>query len=242
MSAPTIVITSARFGGRYFTDILQRCRPSDLVLQEVLRKGGDSLKRLSAATGEPIETLKGIAEDKPGGLWHLVRDIAADSAVPVTIRAYYYHQPRSAPIWEHVAREARIVHLIRCNLFEAFLSREMAVLSNVWQRKPDPDAVPDELEPITLNRKALEKYIAEREADVAWARKTFGDGDYEEIFFEKISRSVGSCAQAVAQLYGEEGLDRTRPPSSSFTRIKTRSNADLVSNYADLAHLDRSSF
>lgn len=236
MTHMNVIVTSSRFGGRYLLKTLSRCRPDFIILHEVLRKETDSHRTLSDMTGLSVDKLKAMAASEPEMLWTVIADSAKASGRNIAMLVYYYHQPRISALWDRIHQGARIVHLVRRNLFEAFLSRQTALQSNIWRPNADYDSRSER--PIVLNEKDLRSYISERTRDIAWARRTFASGDYHEIFFEDITRTAGVCLDAVNRLFPANG-EIIPPVCLTPPSRRLLSNADRVANYAFVAKFDR---
>ena len=235
MAKPTVLLTAARFGAGYFLDILQSARPGALVLGEPFRGTSAGLAALAEASGRAVPELQKM---DAAALWALVVEVAAGQAGPCVVQLYYYHLPMNAPVWAQMAAQGRVVHLVRRNLFEAYLSRELAQQAGLWRRgsgrgKPV-------IRPVTLDQAGARRHVEARMRDVEWARETFAEADFHEVAFEAISRAPGACAEAIDRVFGSEG--QRVPPGlvrPGLPKVKDRSNADLVLNYRDVADLDR---
>ncbi|MCA0922778.1 hypothetical protein [Pseudooceanicola nanhaiensis] len=235
----TVLVSSARFGASYFIDIYRKVFEDALVLNEIFRKDTDNLNVLSDLLGQPRDEVRKQANEDPVGFWSAVKAAVADRGVPVIAKAYYYHKPTGNPLWGAVAREDHVIHLVRRNLFEAYLSRLIAQKTGKWWRNLHDEAAPDDLL-VEVDRKDVERYISARRKEIVQFRNLFTGANYHEIVFEDVIRSPLRCARAVTDMYdlpkGIVEVDKIRP---SFQRMKQRSNADVVSNYGEVADLDR---
>jgi hypothetical protein len=240
MAKITVILTSARFGGKYMLDLISQADPEAEVLQEVLRKGSDNTNRVGKITGLSVDEVVALSREAPEQLWDRLATAAAQGDRAIYLRAYHYHQPNNAPLWDRVRDQARVVHLIRRNLFDAYCSREVAMKLGKWQVKRGQKL--DSGGTIEIPRPALEEFITDRCKQINWARDHFAAGDYHEVFFEDIIRSPGNCLRALA---GKIDLPENPVPQhflSKFDRMRPTSNADLVGNYLDVAVLDKEFF
>jgi hypothetical protein len=234
MTKSTIVISAARFGANYFLDLYGQSRPDDIVLYEIFRKGSDSLKHLTRLLERETEDIRAQVASDPAALWRDIRQAAATRNRGLIAKAYYYHQPRDSALWPTLAGDSRVIHLMRRNLFEGFLSRKIAMQTGHWSVRRTGDVSPASL---TIDPGEARKYIRARQHDIDWCRATFGPGDYHELYFEDITLSPRRCVRAIAQVFPEFGplpLDL----HSNLAKIKSVSNADIVANYPEVAHLD----
>lgn len=239
MSNINVVMTSSRFGGRYFLDALGKCDPDLIILHEVLRKNTDSHRALRELTGLSLQQLQLMAGSEPETLWTMIAAAARKSDKNIVMLMYYYHQPRNSAVWNLVQQEARIIHLIRRNLFDAFISRQFAIQNNTWKvsrknLKPKSDAVP-----MALDEKELRTYINDRSNDIEWARQKFGSSDYQEIYFEDITYSAATCLETIKKLdiatcdYSKSTVRLAQPIRQLC------SNVERIANYAYFAKFDR---
>lgn len=233
----SVLMSSARFGANYFLNVLRVVWPQALILGEIFRKGGDTHKVLSQLLSQEVDVVKARASTDAEGLWRDVLQAAPHQLV--IAKAFYYHQPHSAAIWPALAQGTKVIHLVRANLFDAYVSRELAVRSRLWSLRIDETVPPQATAPMHINPTAAEAYVRERLADINWCRTTYAGTDFTEITFEEISRSPRRCAETIGRVFGPGAM--CLPPGeikSSTARIKKVSNADLILNYPDVAHLD----
>lgn len=239
MSHMNVVMTSSRFGGRYFLEKLSKCRPEFIILHEVMRKSTDSQRALSTLTKLPLDQLKAMAASEPETLWTVISDAAKANQKSVVMLVYYYHQPRASALWDLIYKEARIVHLVRRNLFEAFLSRQAAFQRNAWRSNGAPSQLQKNDELMELDEKELRTYINDRTKDIEWGRKRFGSGDYNEVFFEDITRTAGICLEEINRLFPVSENVSLSPARLAQPSRQRLSNVERVANYAFVAKFDR---
>ncbi|MTH78355.1 hypothetical protein [Paracoccus aestuariivivens] len=239
MTHMNVVMTSSRFGGRYFLDTLSRCCPDIVVMHEVMRKHTDSHSVLTKLTGLPLDRLKKMAEFEPEALWSTISESAKASGKNVAILAYYYHQPRDSALWDRIRNEARVVHLVRRNLFEAFVSRQAAFQNSSARQNTANGASQKGDGLMALNEKELRSYVVERTNDIEWCRQTFGSGNYRELFFEDISRTFGTCVHEINRLFPAADDTLSKDVRLSAPIRRALSNADRIADYAFVARFDR---
>lgn len=241
MGRTTIVLTAARFGGSYLLDALGHARPDDLILQDIFRSGGASLDRLSALLNRPSADLSAMASTDPAALWRLILGAATGQRRNVAAKVYYYHLPREAALWSDLAG-SRVVHMIRRNLFDAYLSRVRAEESSLWQTY-DAKRVDVSAPPVHVDPKRAQRFIDERCEQIAWARRRFSAAQYHEIAYEDVAAGPMTCRRALHDLFPDiPAMDPEDQIKQGRLRIKRLSNADIIRNYGDVAHLDRSYF
>ncbi|WP_282158712.1 hypothetical protein [Shimia thalassica] len=237
MEKPRILFSSARFGAKYFLDIYSQLHPNDLVLGEIFRRQGDNIKVLSDLLKVEPADIKRMAAEQPVELWKRLKD--TEKSPNLIALVYYYHQPRESELWAELAETAEIYHLYRSNLFSAYLSRKIAMDLGRWQRHKNEARIEIPERSLDVSTKEAEKYIRERESEIQWCREYFKDADYHEFCFEDITLSDGTCARRLKEEdpIGVNG-SVSQAISSKYAPIKQISNADLVNNYSEVAHLD----
>lgn len=135
------------------------------------------------------------------------------------------------------------MHLVRRNLFDAYVSRHLAVSANKWwASSPDEIRGVAARDSIDINPSKAAQFIAERREEIAWFRETAAGKVCHELCFEDLSLSGMTRRALVADaLGGGETPDRGDSSGgvAPSIRIKEICNADLIANYRDVAHLDR---
>lgn len=233
----TIVLTAARFGGSYFLDAIGRARPKDLILQDIFRSGGASLPKLSRFLERSEKDLGAMASEDPSELWRLIRSTAADTGTNVCAKVYYYHLPRDHALWSDLAG-SRIIHVLRRNLFDAYLSRVRAEANSLWQTN-DAQRARQTTAPVYVDPKLVQRFVTERNDQIAWARRRFAATDFHEITYEDIAAGPMTCRQTLRRIFSD--IPPTKPGSrisQGRLRMKQASNADVIQNYGAVAHLD----
>lgn len=239
MTNSTIVLTASRFGGSYLLDLFWRARPDAVVLQDIFSQGSSSLDTLTGLLDRSDHDIVRAAENDPAGLWTDIRQACRRTGSPVIAKVYYYHQPRDSALWSELAGNSRIIHLIRRNLFDAYLSRLSAEQNKLWQIQ-NAAQLKQLSKPVHIPPAKLRHFVRERTEQVRWARRRFAAADYTELAFEDIVAGPMTCAREIDRIVGPRS-NGSRPMKieSGRVRIKRRSNADAVQNYSEVAHLDR---
>lgn len=233
----TILVSSSRSGTNYFLNIYSKCFPGDVVLKEIFRKGSDSLKPMQALTGLDEAALVRLAETDPVGLWTRLLAQAGAGGQGLIAKIFYYHAAPDAPLWREFDEGCRVVHLIRRNLFESYLSAEVARRTGEWQAFVGMSGE-RRVEPFAIDAAEADRFIQTRRAHVLRTRDFFvGKSDYAELFYEDIATESRLCAQAIGRIWGQDfsGLD----VEADLRKQKVEDNTRLVLNYAEVAALDR---
>lgn len=233
-----ILVSSSRSGTNYFLDVYARCFPEDVVLREIFRPGGDSLRSIAQLTGVSEADIVSKFLPDPLLLWKRIVDAGATNGKSVIAKIFYYHAPGESPLWRYFKSNSIVVHLIRMNLLDSFVSLKIAQSTGVWvSRQAKAFETPRRM---SLDADEAEKFARERANQISWARSYFSGSNYREIFYEDIQASPVACAQAILgmKLKGDR-LPQALPFDAPTTKHARPSNRELIENYAEVAHLDR---
>lgn len=236
MNSPSgsILVSSARSGTNYFLDVYKECYPDDFVVKEIFRDGGDSLKLIEALLGIDRDAVLERLEANPRVFWMRIEKTCAEKGIRALAKIFYYHQSPDSALWSYFKNHDRVVHLIRGNAFDAFLSLKVATRTGQWQnrgKEPSAEAVK-----VTLDPAELSTFIDRQKGYVEWTRRRFASADYRELFYEDIADDLDRCVAFMRETFG--AFEGPTPTSVGIKRQKTASNAEIVENYADVQHLD----
>ena len=240
-----VLLSAARFGANLFESSLRSVAKNSVLVGELFRERGENVAEIADLLGmRPTDLEKQITKSR-SGIWQAIRELDADR--PVVIRVYYYHLDRASLVWDDIAQHVRVVHLVRRNLFNAYVSREIALSSSVWRTNNSQIASTIAAAgSLNIDPKKAEKYVSDRLEDIRWSRDTLSVGDYCEIAFEDICYSSTVRRELVIRGVGKGNIgefdENARPVNESTIRIKQICNVDLISNYSEISHLDRRYF
>lgn len=238
MPKSTILLSSARSGTNFFLTVYKKCFPNDFVVKEIFRKGGDNLDAIAEQLDTTRDQVVTLQEAAPLELWTRIKESCYRTGNSAVAKIFYYHDAENDALREHFRQHDRVVHLIRRNAFDVFLSERMARKTGQWQEfKKTP---PHEVQSIKLDPDALKSFRQRQTDFVTQARAFFGSGDYTEVFYEDISASPEECASCLEQIYGS--LQSPAPEHIGLLRQKKKSNRELVANYDAVEHLDGAIF
>lgn len=239
MLRTTMLLTASRFGGSYFLDVFGRLRPNDIVLQDIFSRDGASLAAQSDLLGLPQKEISELANREPGELWRLLRAASEREKCHVIAKVYYYHLPRDSAVWGDLAG-SRVVHMVRRNLFDAYLSRLQAERNKLWQANEE-SRIREANTAVEVDPKKARRFIQERREQISWVRRRFSAADYHEISYEDVAAGPNRCKRVVKGIFGVELQYGAVAESikAGRVRLKRSSNADVIENYGDVAHLDR---
>lgn len=112
------------------------------------------------------------------------------SPVAVGFKIFYHHAhdtPGAEKAWEYLFAhpEIRVVHLIRHNLLESYLSLRIAMQTDEWTRARDEVKPRSELPPQHITVTECAEYFADIERQREWARNGFRHHQLLEIEYER---------------------------------------------------------
>jgi hypothetical protein len=234
----SVLISSARFGGNYFVRAYRRSRASVRSLGEIFRNGSDNTRSLAQALRIEPEQVAQLAIADPVELWQRAK--AAMPGYHLIAKLYYYHQPPTSPLWSCLATsDDYVLHLIRRNLFDAYISREIVNRYGLWNIRNAGELSQLSLH-LTVNEADASSYIEKKLDEITQVRSMLSNKErYFEIFFEDIIHTPAACAAVSEHIYGERSTFRQEYMDEfRHRRIKRAPNSTIVKNYADVAHLD----
>ncbi len=234
MARPFVILSSSRSGTNYLLAVFAALYPHAVALREVFRNGSDSLPEIRALTGLPPDEVQRLVQDDPVALWEELEMAARADGRPLALKIFYYHQPKDSPLWDRLAGEATIVHLVRRRILDTFVSLKRAEASGEWMRLGAGQVT--EPGPITVDPSELARFVALRQRYAQDAEDRFAQADFHRLAYEDIADSPIAAAQAVAQLTGGS------VPATldiSVRRQNTQPLTETVANYDEIAEYDR---
>ncbi len=239
----SILLSWPRSGTNYFLAVYSKIFPNDMVFDEIFRKGGDNLAKLSCTFKIDKPDILELLEKNPNKLWKMIRQKASQKGTRAIVKVFYYHSQSASELWNNFRDKNKIIHLVRRNPFDAFLSYKIARQTGVWKivsspkingitEKKDPEIVP-----FQVSIAEVEEFLVRRRRHMARCRSFFSAFDFNEIFYEDISGSVGACAGAIGNLFGVSIPDQ--PMEIEIRKQRDRDPRELLLNYEDVARFDR---
>ncbi len=246
----TILISTERSGTNYFLNAYSKMFPGNLVLGEIFREMGDSLSDLRRILGVDKDQALEIVRKQPLETWARLP--------PGSIaKIFYNHASRNSELWNYFRKHDRVIHLIRSDHLENFISLKVAEQSDVWidrkvtlrqrlrslrkslksgrLRSVGAQKVPVSVQPFCVDPYELESFIRKRKENVRWCRDYFATADYHEVWYEDIAVSANMCADAIGRIYKVK-------PRNLVVDTKKQSKGDprsLVLNYSEIVQFDK---
>jgi LPS sulfotransferase NodH len=230
-----ILVSSARSGTNYFLAVFGKCFPEAFVVKEIFRPEGDSLALLEEFLGIGQEQIMAWVKADPLTLWQSILARAEQENRVALAKIFYYHAAPENPLWEHFRDHDKVIHLIRRNAFDVFLSRKVAQQTGKWQQFGTHSQSP-EIPPLRLHREELVSFIDSQRAHVEHARRFFAKADFTELFYEDIAESTIACAERIGEILGRN--IPANPIAIRLKKQKSKSNAEMVENYDEVREFD----
>ena len=234
-SRRSMLLSSGRSGTNYFLTVYATLFPEDITLREIFRREGDSIPALRENFGLSEEDAISLAQTNKSLLWERVFNCPTQQPTRgIIAKIFYNHANESDSVWNLIKEHCRIIHLIRRNQFDVFVSLQMALKTGRWHNFGNHSAPPDVS--ITIDRTELEEFINKKRRYIEWARDVFSSSPcYTELFYEDLALSPQACSKAICEIYG------IRPPESITIRQKRQKvvpNFEIVTNYDEVSDLD----
>ena len=234
-----ILISSARSGTNLFLSLYEELFPNDIILGEIFRKTGGSLDKLPEILNASEEDILAKSRESPAQLWDELQAAASRTQRGLIAKIFYEHGRRHTEIWDKFKEGSKIIHLVRKNPFDAYVSLEVARQSDAWKStSPNQEKVAGitlEIDPF-----AAEDFIEEISDCVKGVREFFKGADFHEIMYEDIAASPQTAIKQVADIFGVEPSLNKR--EFGLKKQNTIPHQDRIKNYDFVSYLDNSVF
>lgn len=240
MSKPIILISTQRSGTYYFLSVLQQFYgfESATVFGEIFRTQRDSLVELQDHFNESYDQVIERQSGSKIDFWKQIIQKSVDkNHLAVAAKIFYYHLDYEDPLWSYFSDEPHIIiHLIRKNIFNSYVSAKLAHQSGIWIHDYKKTEAYN-YNRIKVDRDDALEYISIRMKDVEYIRNRYSKSDLQEIYYEDIGVSSQECSKHIKKIVDRE-------PNNTIIRSRTKkqkilSNKDLITNYDEVADLDR---
>ena len=235
----TILLSTARSGTNYFLAVYQKCFPEDFVVREIFRPAGDSFQELQELLGINEDEAVRLANEEPSKLWKGVKAATQAENRSAIAKIFYYHQHPSRLIWSQIRDDDLVIHLIRRNPFDAYVSLKIATATNKWLDYGKDSGKSDNFS-LRLDRDEVINYIQEQHDSIEEKRLFFRGANYREVFYEDVMGSPDACAAALCEIMGVEPPEKTI--KVFIKKQKTKANSEIVLNYDVVNDLDKNYF
>lgn len=154
----------------------------------------------------------------------------------VGFKMFYVHARSNAnerEAWNYLLtnNDIRVIHLIRTNMLESYISLRVASITGEWERPRDSSAPRVEAPTLELEPKVCEAHFNQELAWRQWGRESFRHHPFLEIEYDK---DVCTRFQAVMNEI-QDFLDIARLPASQLLEKQSRrSTREAIINFDEL--------
>ena len=230
-----ILLSSGRSGTNYLLAVYAEMFPKDLVLKEIFRPKSDSLRLLSQFIGRNDAEIVELANNNQVQLWTEISAQSEAQGRRAIAKIFYSHTQADGLLMKHFREKNTVIHLIRRNFFDVFVSIVVAQKTGKWQSFVG-DAFTPAPESFALNRAEVERFFRQRTKEIQTARAYFsGNPNYHEVFYEDIASDPLLCAKAIGAIFN---VNPDKKILIDQHRQKYLPNSVLVTNYSEVKDLD----
>tara|TARA_B110000908_G_scaffold58056_1_gene70725 strand:- start:2588 stop:3187 length:600 start_codon:yes stop_codon:yes gene_type:complete len=177
---------------------MDKCLDTPIIFKEIFRSAGDSKKLIHDLLG--YEYMGNF----DASFWNIFCDAAeGNNYKNIVSKIFYYHNPSDRELWNAFDKDHQIIHLIRANIFDFFVSLKIAQETGKWKNKNENEN--NSLKSsvmITINRQEALDFIKLRTDQTLALREEKKHLDnYFELFYEDIGEPIEACIQKVASIY-----------------------------------------
>jgi LPS sulfotransferase NodH len=229
----SIIISCARSGSNYLLDTPKALLPASLVLSEIFRPEGGSLDELYDLFNHDKSYRRDHFHHAASSSWNSLCELAEPNYQHIVAKLFYIHLSRNDPFWELISTDHTIIHLVRRNIFNCYVSEIIAIQTGQWIKNNNTPKI--HLKPITIDTEDLTQYFKKRMKWSAEFKKKFDDKKYFEIYYEDIESSNEPCILKLSEIY------KIKPSDIIESRVfkqKLLPNSELIANYDEVKEFD----
>jgi LPS sulfotransferase NodH len=223
------LVSVARSGSNLLRDYLNQ-HESILCLDEIFKKWFVKVKPWHSFSGGS-EELKRLHQTDLVAFWKLTLDKYKLEKPVIGAKIFYYHR-EGEEIWQYFASShTPIIHLVREQLIDSYLSQKLAMASGIWQQPQDERIDAKYERSISVDLDDFRYYCARFQRHFASIKLLFRDNPYLEITYSALAKDR---AQTMSAIYSFLGLpDREATPR--FAKQLSRPREELIINWDQLA-------
>lgn len=225
-----MIVSMARSGTSFLRDLINSVDGCH-CFGEIFRLRGDSLSELSKLLQC---TEYQVLQKKNSGkaeFWREIRLSPNRMTPSIGAKLFYSHVDWDDPLWSDI-HSHKIIHLIRGNALELFISVTLATRSNIW-KSTEYDRRYDEGS-ISVSLDEFLEFKAKRDRQAAVVREKYQGPKYLEILYEDLLKPRGP-ETFLQQAFGIE----PKAIRSRLQKQRRRTLQDLIVNYHQVERFDR---
>jgi LPS sulfotransferase NodH len=229
-----ILLSVARSGSNLLRDCLNQ-HESIQCFGEIFKKSFVTEKDWGAFSGLDGD-VKRLHETDLVSFWKLVLKTYKQDKPVIGAKIFYYHR-HGDEIWHYFARSATpIIHLIRPELIDSYLSLKLAEASGIWKQPRNKRTGVEYDRSICIDLADFERYCARTQRYINQCELLFRDNPYLEITYSAL---VQDLEKTMSEIYSFLRL-RNRETSPRLVRQLSRPREELIINWNETASFIKS--
>jgi LPS sulfotransferase NodH len=230
-----VIVSVARSGSNLLRDYLNQhgnIRCFGEIFKKSFIKGGKPWRTLSGGS----EELKHLHQTDLVAFWKLTLDKYNLDKPVIGAKIFYYHR-HGEEIWRYFASSyTPIIHLVREQLIDSYLSQKLAKASGVWKQVEGKRIDTEYERSISVDLADFQYYCARFQRHFASIKLLFRDNPYLEITYSALAKER---AQTMSAIYSFLGLpDREATPR--FVKQLSRPREEVILNWDEVGSFIKS--
>jgi LPS sulfotransferase NodH len=163
--------------------------------------------------------------------WKLILERGQADDVVIGAKLFYYHREGNE-IWRYLASSRTpVIHLVREELIDSYLSLKLAEASGVWQQPKSNTMETDYERNISIDLADFERYCKRMQRYVEQATLLFKDNPFLNISYSSL---ISDRENVMAAIY--EFLDVPNEPTSPrLVKQRSHNRGELITNWEETA-------
>ncbi len=228
-----LLLSAPRSGSNLLRDCLNQ-HESIRCFGEIFKNRSFNRKqwqRLSGASAELTPELKHLHETDLVSFWKMIlAKYRLDK--PVIGAKMFYHHSEGEEIWHYLASSRTpIIHLVREELIDSYLSLTLAEASWIWRQEKDAKMDVEYNHNVSIDLHRFEQYCRKLRRYFDSTEVLFRDNPYLKITYAAL---VNDREQTMPEVYSFLGLPN-RETWPRLTKQLARSREEVVTNWSEVA-------
>ena len=228
-----IVLSGPRSGSNLFRDCLNQ-HESIRCFGEIFKTrpiGKKRWEQLSAGGGELTKQLARLHQTDVVAFWKMILEKYRVDKPVIGAKLFYRHR-RHDPLWKYFASSRTpIVHLVREELIDSYLSLKLAKASWVWKQEQGAKPPTEYDRNIAIDLSRFETYCRRSHKHFDSAKALFKDNPYHRVTYEGLAKDRATTMSAVYSFLGLPNQET----SPRLTKQLSRPRETVVSNWSEVA-------
>jgi LPS sulfotransferase NodH len=193
-------------------------------------------ERLSAGGPALTKDLARLHQTDVVAFWKMILDKYRGDKPIVGAKLFYRHRKRD-PLWQYFASSRTpIIHLVREDLIDSYLSLKLAKASWVWKQEKGAEPRGEYSRQIPIDLRRFAAYCQKSGKNFNKVKALFQDNPYLKVTYEALAKDR---ATAMAAVYSFLGLPN-RETSARLTKQLSRPREEVITNWSEVADFVKS--